>query len=130
MPNTLRRTAWVIVILLAMTLTPAVRGQTGNAAALYYGRPVYVPVPKFTNIGIQTSVTVPDGGTATLGGYSRSSESRSQFGTPGLGRMPYTSRGVGNVGFGRSRVSGRVNVSARIINLREEEFRQTGYRSP
>ena len=55
---------------------------------------------------------------------------RSEFGPPGLGRLPYISRGPRNVGYGRSAVSGRVTASVRIIDLREEEYRQTGYRSP
>jgi type II secretory pathway component GspD/PulD (secretin) len=88
-----------------------------------------VVAPVFTSIRVQTTVTVPDGGDATLGGYSSLSEGRTEFGTPGLGRVPYVGRGFRNVGYGRSAVSGRVGVSVRIISLEEEEYRQTGVRS-
>ena len=49
---------------------------------------------------------------------------------PVLGRAPLVGRGFRNVGYGRSAVSGRVSARVRVINLREEEFRQTGFRSP
>jgi type II secretory pathway component GspD/PulD (secretin) len=91
---------------------------------------VYVPVPTFTTIRIQTTVTVPDGGSATVGGYSQQSEGRSAYGVPVLGRTPYVGRGFGNVGYGRRTVRGRASVRVRIISLREEEYRQTGFRSP
>jgi general secretion pathway protein D len=80
-------------------------------------------VPIVTFIRVQTTVTAPDGGTVSLGGYGRLSEGRTEFGAPGLGR------GFRNVGYGRSATSGRVSVRVRIIDLREEEYRQTGYRS-
>jgi type II secretory pathway component GspD/PulD (secretin) len=74
-------------------------------------------------------VAVPDGGTVTLGGYSQVSEGRSEFGVPGLSKVPYVGRGFRNVGYGRSVLIRRVNVSARVIDLREEEYRQTGVSS-
>jgi general secretion pathway protein D len=86
-------------------------------------------VPAFTTIGVQTTVTVPDGGTVTVGGYSQLSEGRNEFGTPGLGRVPFSGRGFRNVSSGRTAVSGRVTARVRIIDLREEEYRQTGVRS-
>jgi hypothetical protein len=49
---------------------------------------------------------------------------------PVLGRLPVAGRGFRNVGYGRSALSGRVTASVRVIDLREEEFRQTGFRSP
>jgi type II secretory pathway component GspD/PulD (secretin) len=91
---------------------------------------VVVGAGGLTSVRIQSSVTVPDGGSVSLGGYSQFSEGRSELGTPGLGRTPYLSRGFRNVGYGRSTVGSRVRVGARIISLREEEYRQTGFRSP
>jgi general secretion pathway protein D len=82
-----------------------------------------------TAINVQTTVLVPDGGTVLLGGYSRLAEGRSEFGVPVLGRLPYVGPGFRNVGYGREIVSGQVTATVRIIDLREEEFRQTGYRS-
>ena len=68
-------------------------------------------------------------GQVLLGGYSRVSEGRNEFGTPGLGKVPYLGRGLGNVGYGREVKTGQVIVGVRIINLYEEEERQTGVRS-
>jgi hypothetical protein len=116
MQCTLRRVVWLAGILVAAGLTPAVRAQG-------FGQPGFTPVPTVTNIRLQTTVTVPDGGTVTLGGYSGLSEGRNEFGAPGLGR------GFRNVGYGRRAVSGKVTVTVRIIDLREEEFRQTGVHS-
>jgi Flp pilus assembly secretin CpaC len=86
--------------------------------------------PAVTNIRIQSTVTVPDGGEALLGGYSRASEGRSEYGAPLAGKVPILGRGFRNVGYGRSFSSTRVSVRVRIISLREEEYRQTGFRSP
>jgi Flp pilus assembly secretin CpaC len=131
------RAVWMVTVLAATALAPAVRAQgpgrpargpvynSGRAA-----RPAFVVVPTFTTIRLQTTVTVPDGGSVTLGGYSQVSEGRTEFGVPVLGRVPSAGRGVRNVGYGREAVSGRVSASVRIIDLREEEFRQTGVRSP
>ncbi len=88
-----------------------------------FSRGGFVAVPAFANIGVQTTATVPDGGTASLGGYSGLSEGRNALGAPGLGRPGR------NVGYGRSVISRRVTASVRIIDLREEEYRQTGVRS-
>jgi type II secretory pathway component GspD/PulD (secretin) len=119
----LHRLVWVAGLLVAAALTPAARAQG-------LGQPRFIVVPTITNIRLTTTVTVPDGGTATVGGYSQVSEGRTEYGVPGLGKVPYVSRGFRNVGYGRSTVVGRVTASVRIIDLREEEYRQTGVRSP
>jgi general secretion pathway protein D len=64
-----------------------------------------------------------------LRSYHQLAEGRNEFGVPILGRVPYVSRGFRNVGNGRSAVSVRIGVAVRVIDLREEEFRQTGLRS-
>jgi hypothetical protein len=92
-------------------------------------RPGFGSVPTSTRLSLSTTVTVPDGGTVTLGGYSRLSEGRNEFGPPVLGKLPYAGRAFRNVGYGRSVQSTRVTVGARIIILEEEEYRQTGVRS-
>jgi general secretion pathway protein D len=102
--------------LVAAALTPAARAQG-------LSRPGFVPVPAFAFVRMQTTVTVPDGGTVSLGGYSQLSEGRNEFGVSGPGR------GFRNVGYGRTAASGRVTASVRIIDLREEEYRQTVVRS-
>ena len=110
MRSTLRRGVWVAGLLVAAALPPAARAQGLS------------PVPTLTVIRLQTTATVPDGGTVTLGGYSRLAEGRTEFGA--LPGRPFR-----NVGYGRSAAGTRVNVRVRIIDLREEEYRQTGYRS-
>ena len=117
---------------------PGVRAQPGQPYLGPYSvynsdlsrlRPGFGSVPTTTRINIATTVTVPDGGTVSLGGYSRFSEGRNEFGPPVLGKVPYADRAFRNVGYGRSAVSTRVTASARIIILEEEEYRQTGVRS-
>ena len=132
MRNALLRIEVLAALLGVVILTPRAHAQLlirpadGSNRLL---RVVYVPVPSFTGIRIQTTVAVPDSGSANLGGSSQLSEGRNEFGTPGPGKLPYVGRGFRNSASGRQAVSGRVNVRARIIDLREEEYRQTGVRS-
>ena len=81
------------------------------------------------NGGTPATAKVPDGGTTLVSGITQYSESGSQFGAPILGKIPVIDRGFTNVGYGRSVRIGRTTASVRIIDLAEEEFRQTGYRS-
>jgi hypothetical protein len=92
-------------------------------------RPGFGSVPITTQISIRTTVTVPDRGAVSLGGYSRYSEGRNEFGPPVLGKLPYADRAFRNVGYGRSMLSSRVVVGVRVIDLEEEEYLQTGVRS-
>jgi type II secretory pathway component GspD/PulD (secretin) len=134
---TLRRVVASAGVLAALALAPAARAQVPGRAyydppSSSYDRPArgsYVRVTVVVN-GVQTTVGVPDGGSASLGGYSRVSESRSEYGPPVVGKVPIVSRGLRNTAYGRSTVSRRAIASVRIIDLREEEYRQTGYRSP
>jgi Flp pilus assembly secretin CpaC len=115
----LRRAVGVAGLLVAAALAPAARGQ------VVVIRPVSPFAPP-VNIRVQTAVTVPDGGSVTLGGYSQASEGRTEAGVPGLGAVPYLGRGFRNVAYGRSLFSVRVIASVRIIDVYEEEYRQTG----
>ena len=125
----LYRAPWIMGIWIVMALTADARAQ------------IQVHVPReppaarvsvastFGNVRLQTTAAIPDRGSATLGGYSLLSSGRNEFGVPGIGKVPYAGRAVGNVGYGRQTTIGRVNASVRIIDIREEEFRQTGIRS-
>jgi len=93
---------------------------------LTYRQPYAASRPAATSLSVQTSVSVPDGGEALVGGYSSASEGRNEFGAPGLGKTPYLGRGFRNVGSGRSVGRTTASVRVRIINLAEEEERQTG----
>jgi type II secretory pathway component GspD/PulD (secretin) len=133
----MRRTVrWTVVLaatLMVQAMMPSAQAQapdrTNSDSSTQAGQSSYVRVV----IGsgpVRTTVSVPDGGSALAGGYSSMSESRSEYGGPIVGKAPYASRGLRNVGYGRRSVSGRAVVSVRIIDLREEEYRQTGYRRP
>ncbi len=83
--------------------------------------------PVVNTITIDTTVSVPDGGTVVMGGLKRLSESRSEYGPPILSKIPYINRLFKNVGYGRSAESLLIMVTPRIIIQEEEEERQTGF---
>ncbi len=133
---TMRQAVGAAALLFLALLAPMAQAQYVRRPVMYpapvYPRvvqPVFVAVPGTVNIRLQTTALIPDGGYAVLGGYSALSEGRSEFGTPGLGQLPYASRLNRNVGYGRDISTGRVIGGVRIIDLREEEYRQTGVRS-
>jgi hypothetical protein len=95
---------------------------------LSYKAPAFSSRPTSTSLGVRTSVTVPDGGEALVAGYGTLSEGRNEFGAAGAGKVPYAGRAFRNVGSGRSVSRTTVSVRARVINLAEEEERQTGVR--
>ncbi|MCI0742521.1 MAG: hypothetical protein L0Y72_26105 [Gemmataceae bacterium] len=77
--------------------------------------------PAFTTITLDTTVSVPDGGTVLLGGLKTMSEARNEFGPPILSKIPYLSRLFRNVGYGREGQSLMIMVTPRIIINEEEE---------
>jgi type II secretory pathway component GspD/PulD (secretin) len=87
---------------------------------------IFLQQPTTTQISIQTTVSVPDGGTVLLGGLKTLSEGRSEFGPPILSKIPYINRLFKNVGYGREAQSLLIMVTPRIIINEEEEIRQTG----
>jgi type II secretory pathway component GspD/PulD (secretin) len=80
-----------------------------------------VQLPELAVTSVQTTVSVPDGGTILLGGIKRMSESRIEGGVPILNKIPYVSRLFKNVGVGRSTTSLMLMVTPRIIIQEEEE---------
>jgi type II secretory pathway component GspD/PulD (secretin)/tetratricopeptide (TPR) repeat protein len=139
-----------------MSLTPTITNVAPNAAPNIFGGvggipvfPIVVPIftsiegnqagqpvlltqfiqtPATSNINIQTTVAVPDGGTVLLGGLKSLSEARSEYGPPLLSKVPYINRLFKNVGYGRETESLMIMVTPRIIIQTEEEERQTGFR--
>lgn len=75
-----------------------------------------VQLPTVRNFSVQTTVSVPDGGTISLGGISRSAEGRVSSGIPGLRGRPFR-----NSATGRETSVGRATASVRIISQRELE---------
>src|SRR5205085_4186076 len=94
------------------------------------GQPIpftqFLQQPVLNTITVQTSVSVPDGGTVLLGGLKRMSEGRNEFGPPVLSKLPYINRLFKNVGYGRETESLLMMVTPRIIINEEEELKQTG----
>ncbi|MEE2639091.1 MAG: hypothetical protein VX768_00570, partial [Planctomycetota bacterium] len=88
------------------------------------GTTVQLPVFAFTSVN--TTVSVPDGGTVLLGGIKRLSEARNERGVPFLSNVPYVSRLFKNIGIGRESESLMLMVTPRIIIQDEEEIRQVG----
>jgi type II secretory pathway component GspD/PulD (secretin) len=94
------------------------------------GQPVpftqFIQQPTFTTVVVQTTVSVPDGGTVLLGGLKLLNEGRNEFGPPVLSKIPYLDRLFKNVGYGRDTSSLMIMVTPRIIINAEEEEKQTG----
>ncbi len=82
---------------------------------------ITVQQPVVERILVQTTVSVPDGGTVLLGGIKRLREGRNEAGVPILGQIPYISRLFKNTGVGRETESLMLMVTPRIIIQEEEE---------
>jgi type II secretory pathway component GspD/PulD (secretin) len=94
----------------------------GNAQAQPQIFQIMLQQPSTANIFVQTTVTVPDGGTVLLGGLKALTEARSEFGPPILSKIPYINRLFKNVGYGREASSLMMMVTPRIIINEEEEL--------
>jgi type II secretory pathway component GspD/PulD (secretin) len=82
-----------------------------------------IQLPQTTTTFLNTTVTVPDGGTVLLGGVKRMREQRLEYGVPVLSKTPYINRLFRNIGIGRRTDSLMLMVTPRIIILEEEEDR-------
>ncbi|MGE3807054.1 MAG: type II secretion system protein GspD, partial [Gemmataceae bacterium] len=127
-----------------VSLAPTLTNLTTPIAALFpfttivtpifdtgvVGQPIpitqFIQQPSFTTVGVQTTVSVPDGGTVLLGGLKTLQEGRNEFGPPILSKLPYINRLFKNVGYGRNVTSHLIMVTPRIIINEEEEGIQTG----
>ena len=94
-------------------------GFGGQATALN----TTIQLPQVTFTTINTTVTVPDGGTVLLGGVKRLREQRLEYGVPVLAKTPLVNRLFRNIGIGRRTDSLMLMVTPRIIILEEEEQR-------
>jgi len=90
---------------------------------------ITVQLPNFSFVTVNTTVSVPDGGTVLLGGIKRLSEGRNEFGVPILSKLPYINRLFKNVGIGRETQSLMMMVTPRII-IQEEEEERLGIQTP
>jgi type II secretory pathway component GspD/PulD (secretin)/tetratricopeptide (TPR) repeat protein len=80
-----------------------------------------IQLPVVTITQINTTVTVPDGGTVLLGGVKRMREERKEYGVPVLAKTPLINRLFRNIGIGRTTESLMLMVTPRIVILEEEE---------
>lgn len=82
-----------------------------------------IQLPTIGITRINTTVTVPDGGTVLLGGVKTMREQRLEFGVPVLSKLPMINRLFRNIGIGRDTTSLMMMVTPRIVILEEEEER-------
>jgi hypothetical protein len=109
----------------AIWLVGFLAAVTGAASALAQ-QTTTVQLPTFNFTTVQTTVSVPDGGTGLLGGIKRASEGSVTRGVPVLSNIPGVNRLFRNRGIGRDVGLSNMTIVPRIIILEEEEFRQTG----
>lgn len=85
-------------------------GLSGSAPAQQEATTVQLPT--FSNFSVNTTVTVPDRGSAYLGGINRAASGRNEFGVPLLPFRPFR-----NVGIGRELSASNMWVTATIHDL-------------
>ena len=100
------------------------RETTSGAEVVSAGTTIQEPVT--SSFSVYTTVNVPDGGTALLGGIKRLSEGRNEGGVPILSKIPYLKRLFSNSAIGRETTSMLMTVTPRIIIQEEEEEFATG----
>ncbi len=106
---------WIWIALFLLTAAFVLHFAAESAAAQA------VQLPTFHFFTTNTTVEVPDGGTAALGGIGSSSSGRTQRGIPGLPSRPFS-----NSATGRSTGAGNVSVSAQIHDFDEMERQLLG----
>ncbi|MBZ0135892.1 MAG: hypothetical protein K8I27_05925 [Planctomycetes bacterium] len=115
-----------ITLELRPTLATLLRPITTFTTSLGVGTPVAIQTPQLTLQRIRTTVTVPDGGSFVIGGLRQMTETQVESGIPFISDLPligalFTRRGKSVV-----RQDIIIIVSARIIDLEEEEMYRYG----
>ncbi|MBQ9372380.1 MAG: hypothetical protein IJU03_09330 [Thermoguttaceae bacterium] len=100
--------------------------RTTNSGAEVVSQGTTIQQPITSQFSVYTTVNVPDGGTALLGGIKRLSEGRNEGGVPILSKIPYIKRLFSNSAIGRETTSMLMTVTPRIIIQEEEEEFATG----
>ena len=78
--------------------------------------------PSISRLALDGAFTVPDGGTALIGGWRREHEVRVENGLPMLSEIPYLNRLFKNAGYHRETECVLMMVTPRII-IEEEKRR-------
>lgn len=89
-------------------------------------QPVTVQLPTFSYFTVNTSVLVPDGGGAYLGGVSRARSGSTYRGTPLAGKTPFLSPLLSNRATSHAVGGGPMSVHATIIDHGEIDERILG----
>lgn len=100
--------------------------RTENKGSEIVSQGTTIQEPITSSFSVYTTVNVPDGGTALLGGIKRLSEGRNEGGVPILSKIPYIKRLFSNSAIGRETTSMLMTVTPRIIIQEEEEAFATG----
>ncbi len=100
--------------------------RTSNEGAEVVSQGTTIQEPVTSSFSVYTTVNVPDGGTALLGGIKRLSEGRNEGGVPILSKIPYIKRLFSNSSIGHETTSMLMTVTPRIIIQEEEEEFATG----
>ena len=82
---------------------------------------ITIQLPSINMFNVNTVVSVPDGGTISLGGVNSSSSGRTTRGVPGLANIPGVGRLFNNTGIGSETNSNQATAKATIISLKEME---------
>jgi hypothetical protein len=104
----MKRTLCVSLSILLLTASASLAQQS-----------VTIQLPSQQVFSVSTTVSVPDRGSAYLGGISRASSGSISRGVPGLSKLPGANRLFNNRGIGTSRGASNVHVTATIIDLHE-----------
>jgi hypothetical protein len=99
------RRFWITVVFVAAAAAGA-RGQT-------------IQLPEFHVFSVHTTVSVPDGGAAYLGGVARARSDAGSRGAPLAGKLPFAGRLFHNRGIAAGRRVAAAQASATIIDLDE-----------
>ncbi len=84
----------------------------------------FIQLPNFTIQTLETTVSVPDGGTLLLGGQRTSIEVEREMGVPLLNKIPILNRMFSNRSMVRDEQTLLILIRPKIIIQREEEERQ------
>ena len=92
-----------------------------STSAIAQNPRITLQLPTFNFTTVDTTVNVPDGGSALLGGIDRVQEGSNELGVPILGQVPFLNRLFKNRGIGRDVSSSRFRAHAKILILEELE---------
>jgi hypothetical protein len=96
------------------------------AAGTTFGQSVQLPTYNYSTVN--TTVSVPDGGTAVMGGVKRGAWGQTSRGVPIAGKLPFVGRPFGNRAIGSRQSAGMMSTTVQIIDFQELEEQLMGGR--